>query len=195
MAAIPKPRVTAEEYLALDRNAPTKSEYVDGQIVAMSGASLRHNLIVGNLIGEFHRQLRRSPCQVYPSDVRVLIPRTGDFFYPDVTVLCEPPQLADANMDILKNPTLVVEVLSDSTEGFDRGKKFRIYRTMESLREYVLVDQRQMLVELYTRQADGTWVLTTFSQPEDVVRLASVGCELLMAEIYAKVVFEDEGEV
>lgn len=191
MSALPrvKERITPQEYLRLDRAASYKSEYIDGEIVAMAGASLVHNLIVGNILGELHQQLRAGPCQVYPSDVRVLIPKTGSYVYPDVSIVCDEPQVADVQFDILLNPVFIVEVLSESTEALDRGKKFERYRRLDSLQEYLLVSQDEPHIDRYVRQPNGDWLLTPFSDLDGVVDLLSIGCHLSLVEVYRKVSF------
>ncbi len=130
---------TPAEYLAWERAAPDKHEFLGGEIFAMAGASFAHNKIVGNIVGELRDALRDRPCDVTPSDLRVKIPAVGLYTYPDAVVVCGEPQFEDDKLDTLLNPTVIVEVLSDSTEAYDRGKKFRYYRTIPSLRDYVLV--------------------------------------------------------
>jgi len=181
-----KKRFSPEEYLALERKAGFKSEYHDGFITAMAGTSREHNLITLNLGGEVRSQLKDRPCEAYVSDMRVYIDRTGLYTYPDVVVVCGEPQFLDDSVDTLLNPTMIVEVLSPTTEDYDRGKKFLHYRRLPSLREYVLVSPDRVLVERYTRQGDD-WLLTELSQIDDTLRLASIGCELPLREIYAKV--------
>ena len=140
MSLQPKPRLTPEDYLALERSADFKSEYFDGEIFAMTGASEPHNTIVANTLSEIRQQLKKRPCKVYANDMRVKVDPTGLYTYPDVVVVCGKARLEDAHLDTLLNPTLIVEVLSDSTEAYDRGRKFEHYRKLESLAEYVLID-------------------------------------------------------
>jgi Uma2 family endonuclease len=182
-----------EEYLALERKATVKHEYHGGSIFAMSGASREHNLISLNLASEIRSQLRDRPCEVYAVDMRVCVRSTGLYTYPDVVAFCGDPQFLDSEVDTLLNPTLLVEVLSPSTEAYDRGRKFAHYRRLDCLREYVLVAQERMLVERYTRQEEG-WNLTEMSGHEDVLRLSSIGCEVPLREIYARVAFPAEGD-
>ena len=191
MAALPKTGILPAEYLTLDRQAETRSEYIDGEMVAMSDASRWHNLITGNVVGELRQRLKTAPCEVYPSDMRVYTPDTGSYLYPDVVVVCGSPELADARMDILLNPTVLVEVLSESTEAHDRGRKFEGYRGLPSLREYLLVAQDTPHVERYVRQPNGDWLFTDFHGLEAVVRLPSLDCDLPLAEVYDKVDFAD----
>ncbi len=187
----PVPRYTPAEYLAQERAAETKSEYLDGEIFAMAGASRRHNLITGNVIRELGGQLRQRSCEVYPSDMRVRVPATDLYTYPDVVVVCEDPQFEDAELDVLLNPTLLVEVLSPSTAGYDRGIKFDGYRTIESLREVLFIAQESVYVVHYVRQDDGTWILTEVRDPQDRVPVASIEAQLLLSEVYAKVQFDE----
>jgi Uma2 family endonuclease len=188
-ALLSKPErwITPEEYLEAERRAEEKSEYFDGEIYAMSGASLRHNRLVANLVGTLHSQLRGGPCAALPSDMRVRVPATGLYTYPDVSVVCGEPQLEDAHMDILLNPVVLIEVLSESTEGYDRGRKFEHYRRIASLQEYVLVSQKQPRVEGYRRQGEREWLLTEAVGLEESVELPSVRCVLSLAEVYERV--------
>ena len=159
MASNPKTIYTSEEYLALERSCETKHEYYDGEIFAMGGASRYHVMVVTNLVGELHTQLKEGPCQVYSADLRVKVSPTGLYTYPDVIVLCEEPQFSDEQKDTLVNPALIIEVLSESTENYDRGRKFEQYRTIDSFVEYLLIAQDRPHVEHHTRQADGSWLL------------------------------------
>ncbi len=177
---------TPAEYLALERSSPERHQLVDGEIFAMAGASFEHNTIVGNLVGELRNALRDRPCRVTPSDLRIHVPATGLYTYPDVTVVCGDPLFEDGARGTLLNPTVLVEVLSESTEGYDRGKKFRYYRSIASFREYVLVAQDVVSVERYTRGDDGVWSLHESGAGGRLV-LASIGCEIAVDEIYLKV--------
>jgi Uma2 family endonuclease len=187
MSSHPKLYFTPQEYLEIDRKSEFKSEYIDGQIVAMTGASREHNLIVTNIVRELSLQLKGRPCELYPSDMRVRVPATGDYAYPDAVVVCGEPQFEDGNVDILVNPTLIIEVLSDSTESYDRGKKFRNYRSIKSLAEYVLVAQDDYRIEQFVRQTNGQWLLTETRSSEGVVELETIECKLLLKEVYDKV--------
>ena len=193
MSTSPKPFLTSEDYLKIERAAEFKSEYFDGEMFAMSGARRAHNLIGGNVFAGIHSQLRRRSCEVYPSEMRVLVSATGLYTYPDVVVACSKPQFAEGIMDTLVNPTLLVEVLSPSTEAYDRGRKFEQYRKIESLRQYLQVASDRVSVELYTRQAGGQWLLSSAAEPNEDVELESIECRLRVGDIYEKVVFETEG--
>lgn len=187
MATHPKTYLTTEEYLAIERRDEYKSEYIDGEMVAMTGASRRHNLITASITGQLYPQLRGRPCEAYASDMRVRVPSTRAYLYPDVAVVCGEPRLEDDYLDTLLNPTVLVEVLSDSTERYDRGRKFGLYRTIDSLAEYVLVAQDECRVEQYVRQPDGRWLLTDHRSPEASVELTSIRCTLKLSEVYEKV--------
>ena len=193
MSTQPKNYLTPEQYLEIERKAEYKSEYYQGEMFAMAGASLSHNRIVTAVIAEIRQQLRRGPCEVFGSDMRVAITATGLYVYPDASVCCGGPQLLDGHNDTLLNPTLIVEVLSPSTEAYDRGDKFKHYRSIESFREYLLVASESLDVELHTRQPDGRWVLTPVDRLEDVIELQSIGCRLALADLYEKVEFGERG--
>jgi len=194
MTAQPQPQVglSPEEYLARERRAEIKSEYHDGEVSAMSGASRAHNLIVTNFVRELSLRLRDRDCEVYPSDMRVKVDPTGLYTYPDVIVVCGEPVFEDEHVDTLLNPTLLVEVLSTSTEAYDRGKKFEHYRKLETLQGVVLVAQDEVHAERFTRQPDGQWLLGEASGLEAALHLASIDVTLPLADIYDKVSFEDE---
>lgn len=189
MEARVMPRLTPEEYLAIERQADTRSEYLDGETFAMSGASRWHNLVTTNLSGELRAQLKTRSCEVYSSDQRVHIPATGLYTYPDVVVVCGEPRFEDRLLDTLLNPRLLIEVLSPTTEGYDRGKKFEHYQSVDSLLEYLLVDPARPRLEHYLRQDGNRWVLTVLESLDATVALTSIQCELPLAEIYDKVVF------
>ena len=188
----PKPSLTPEEYLAIDRQAEIRSEYLDGEMFAMAGGSYAHNVIVGNLVGEIRQQLKGRPCAVCPSDQRVHIPETGLYTYPDVVVVRGEPRFEEDHLDILLNPILIIEVLSTTTEAYDRGKKFQHYQKIDSLAEYVLVAQDQHRVERFLRQDGNEWLLTTTTGLESTVSLTSIQCTLDLAEIYDKVEIRSE---
>lgn len=182
-----KSYVTPEEYLRLERQAEYKSEYVNGEIFAMSGASRKHNLVTGNILGELNRQLRGKPCEVYPSDMRVKVTATGLYTYPDVVVVCGEPKFEDEYVDTLLNPTLLVEVLSQSTERYDRIAKSSYYRTLDSLAEHLLVAQDEVRLEQYVKQANGQWLLFECTSLDQVVELPSISCSLALRDVYDKV--------
>lgn len=182
--------LTPEEYLAIERQAEYKHEYVAGSVVAMPGGSREHNLIVANLVRELGLQLKGRAGEVYPSDMRVWIPAARRYTYPDVSVVRGEPRFQGDRSDVLLNPTLVVEVLSPGTESYDRGEKFRHYRGVPSIEEYLLVLQAERAIERYARSAGGgRWRRTDVANPSDVIELTSIGCALAMTEIYYKVPF------
>lgn len=189
MAILTKTRISPEEYLAIERRAEGRSEYLDGEMFAMTGGSFLHNIIVGNLVGELRQGLKGHSCTVVPSDLRVHIPATGLYTYPDVTVVCSEPRFEDHEVDTLLNPTLIVQVLSPTTEAYDRGKKFEHYGTIESLAEYVLVSQAAPRIEQFVRQDGGHWLFTATSGLDAKALFPSIGCEVALAEIYHKVPF------
>jgi Uma2 family endonuclease len=189
MATQPKPFFTPGEYLAMEREAEYKSEYIDGQIWAMAGATEEHILVTGNVAAELRTRLKGRPCRTYSTDMRVQVGRDGLYTYPDVVVVCGEPRFLDARKDTLLNPLLIVEVLSESTEAYDRGLKFARYRALESLREYVLISQTSPLVERYVRKDNGTWLYSAAEGLEASVALDSLGCVLPLAEVYDRVEF------
>jgi Uma2 family endonuclease len=191
-----KSRVTPEQYLAIERKSEYKSEYLDGVIYAMSGASFEHNSIAMNLAAQLHSRLRDSPCRVVAADQRVCVAPTGLYTYPDIAIVCAEPQFLDGEFDTLLNPTVLIEVLSPSTEAYDRGKKFGHYRRIASLREYVLVAQDRVSVERYVRRGQD-WVLTEWNSLDESLRLDSIEGDVPLREIYAKVVIpkvDDAGD-
>ncbi len=190
MSTAEQPLMTPTEYLEFERASEIRHEYFRGEVFAMSGASRNHNRLTVNLAGEFHAALKQSPCEIFASDMRVKVSATGLYTYPDIVGTCEQPQFEDKHLDTLLNPQLVIEVLSDSTETYDRGRKFRQYRSLESLKDYVLVSQQQPSVELYSRRDDGTWVLRPVIDLQESVTLPSIGVTLQLADIYARVEFE-----
>jgi Uma2 family endonuclease len=187
MSLQPKSLHTPEEYLVLERKAGYKSEYFAGEIFAMSGASEQHNLIVANVVATLHTQFRNRPCKVYASDMRVKVSPTGLYTYPDVVALCSEPRFDDDQKDTLLNPTVIIEVLSPSTEAYDRGDKFGHYRKLASLTEYVLISQEKIHIERYVRQPDNQWLLSETSGLHDTVQLPSINCTLVLDEVYEKV--------
>ena len=190
MSTEPKPWLTPEQYLEIERLAEYKSEYYQGEMFAMAGGTWNHNLIAGHVVGQLEQQLRSRPCSVTPSDMRVLVNATGLYTYPDVIVVCGEPQFLDGQRDTLLNPTLIAEVFSPSTEAYDRGRKFENYRSIESLAEYLLISSQRVSVELFARQPDGRWLLTAANSLEDTLELPATGCRLPLAGIYEKVEFE-----
>ncbi len=186
-----EPRYTPEQYLKLERAAPYKSEFIGGRIYALAGASREHNLIVFNLAGELRPQLRDRPCEAYATDMRVKCQVTTGYLYPDLVIVCGEPQFEDHELDTLLNPTVIIEVLSPSTEAGDRGYKFAHYRRIPSLQEYVMIAQDRVHVERAERRGEG-WFLTEFERLEDVLMLTSIGCAIPLRAIYEKVPLSDQ---
>ena len=183
-----KIEISPEAYLEMERKAETKSEYIDGCILAMAGASRRHNQIVFNLSGIIWSQLKDRRCAAYVSDMRVKVRETGMYAYPDLVAVCDEPEFEDAQVDTLLNPSLIVEVLSASTEVYDRGEKFAHYRRLSSLSEYMLIVQDKARVELFLREREK-WVFSEYAGMRDNVLLSSIKCEMTLQEIYDKVEF------
>jgi Uma2 family endonuclease len=190
MSAVPKPRLTPAEYLALERKAAFKSEFYRGEMFAMAGASEEHCLAKDNLAREVGNQLKGGPCRVVTSDLRVKVDATGLYTYPDVVIYCDRPQFEDEVFDTLLNPRAVVEVLS-LIERCGKGTNIRHYRRVPSLREYILVWQDQPLVERHIRQPDGSWLLTDFAGLERELEFVSVPARVPLAEIYRDITFPE----
>ncbi len=185
-----KPRYTPDEYLEYERKSEFKHEYLNGEIVAMSGGTPQHSLVKANVVGELRAQLKGNPCTTYDSDLRVLVEATGLYTYPDASVFCDELQLEAGRKDVAVNPTVLVEVLSASSEAYDRGKKFGHYRQIPSLREYVLVWQDEPRVESFFKSDQGVWTLTEAAGMDAKLPLASLGVSLSLGEVFDKVVFE-----
>lgn len=194
MTAQAKPYISEESYLDYERASPVKHEYFRGRIYAMTGAKEPHNLIASNAIALLHSQLRRKPCRVYPSDMRLKVLRTGLNTYPDIIVICGQPQFTDTVRDTITNPTIIIEILSPSTERYDRGLKFQNYRTIDTLRDYILIAQDHHHIEHYTRQEGGQWLLQEATELEDQIVIQSIESTLLLADIYEKVDLEQDDE-
>jgi Uma2 family endonuclease len=184
-----QPRIlsTPEEYLKLERESETRHEFVDGEIFVMAGGSRRHNGISANIIRLLGNQLLERDCAVYGSDMRVKIAAAEKYTYPDAVAVCGEEIFEDENEDTLLNPMLIIEVLSKSTEAYDRGAKFEYYQTIESFREYVLITQEPFRVEQFARQTVNVWTYFEFRKPDDIVKLNSIGCELSLRDIYHKI--------
>lgn len=185
-------RYSEAGYVEIERKSAEKHEFFAGELFPMAGASENHNLIVTNLCRELSQRLKERPCRVYPSDLRVKIPATGLYTYPDTTVACGPREFDDEQADTLLNPTVVCGVLSDSTEKYDRGKKFKHYQSLDSVQAYVLVAQDEASVELFERLDDGVWRLTSARGLEATIDLPTLDCSIPLAEIFDKVEFPPE---
>jgi Uma2 family endonuclease len=192
MSAQPQPRLTPEQYLEIERAAQFRSEYYNGRMYAMSGASYRHVMIISSLSRRLQNALEAGRCSVGTNDLRVRVSPAGLYTYPDLVVICGEPKFADNRADTVLNPTLIVEVLSPSTEAYDRGFKFAQYRTLESLQEYGLVSQSEPRVEIFRRQPSGDWLLSESAGMEAICRFDSAGCTIAVKDIYDKVTFGGE---
>jgi len=182
---------TPEEYLALEEVAEYKSEYYRGEIYQMSGGTFNHNVISGNIYAELNLAFRKKNCTAFNSDMRLQLKANGLYTYPDVSVICGPVQFAEGRRDTITNPTLVVEVLSSSTANYDRGGKFTLYQGLESLRDYVLVEQDSWRVEYFRKLGPKHWDLTILTDPSTILNLSTLEVEIPLALIYDKVVFEE----
>jgi len=191
MSTLSKPFLSPEEYLEIERKADFRSEYYQGEMFAMSGSSRRHDWIAVQLTFLIAQHLRGKKCKLFSANMRVLATPAGLFTYPDLSVACEEPQFTDARVDTLINPTLLVEILSPSTESYDRGKKAKLYRAIPSLQELLLISQDAYEVELYRRQADGTWSLIEAKGLESAITLTSIGYALSLRELYETVLGEE----
>jgi Uma2 family endonuclease len=186
--ALRKPKLfTSAEYLEFERQSEVKHELIDGEIYEMAGATKSHNLTAGNVFRELSLQLLERECNAYGSDMRVKITATERYTYPDVVAVCGEEVFEDTTEDTLINPMLIIEVLSKSTEGYDRGAKFEYYQTIESFSEYVLLSQEPFRVEQFVRKTKNEWTYFEFRQAEDVVKLHSIDCELKLKDIYHKI--------
>ncbi|MBA3533333.1 MAG: Uma2 family endonuclease [Ardenticatenales bacterium] len=190
MSSQPKSYLPPQEYLALERKAEFRSEYFKGELYAMTGASREHNLIVGNTLVALHGQLRGRPCEVYASDMRVKVSATGLYTYPDVVVVCGEAKFEDEQVDTLLNPTLIIEVLSKSTERYDRGAKFEQYRTLDSLTDYILIAQDKHLIEHFSHQENKQWLFTIANSLQDSIYIASIECDLVLETVYERIEME-----
>lgn len=184
MSTAQKPAISPEQYLDRERHANHRSEYYRGEMFAMAGGSWEHALIKDNLARETGNQLKSCPCRVVTSDLRVKVAATGLYTYPDLTIVCDEPLFEDGVMDTLLNPRIIAEVLSESTERYDRGAKFGHYRQITSVYEYLLVAQDRQLIEQYSRQSDNSWVLKIFDQSNPILYFASVSAQVPLDEIY-----------
>jgi Uma2 family endonuclease len=184
MTAQPRRGITEQAYLALERSSLQKHEYVDGEIFAMSGGTASHNLISGNAFASLHTQLRGTGCRVLNSDMRLKVMATGLNTYPDVTVVCGNFQFVDERRDTITNPIVIIEVLSPSTERYDRGMKFQNYRTIATLQEYILIAQDEHQIEHYVRQESGQWIFEEAKDVAETITLPSVRCVLSVGDIY-----------
>lgn len=176
--------LTEEQYLHLEREAETKSEFHDGQMFAMAGRSLNHSLLATRMGALLDRQTPPG-CRAFNSDLRIKVVTAGLFTYADCGVFCGEPQFAGDQRDVILNPLLIVEVLSPSTEGYDRGKKFELYRTIPGFREYLIVHQDRPHVEHYSRQEDNSWLLRDHKELNDILTISRLNTQIALADLYS----------
>ena len=186
-----KLKFTEAEYLEMERKASFKSEFFAGEIFAMAGAGLNHNTIVSNCIQIIGNRLKGSPCRVFPSDLRVKVDKSGLYTYPDLSIVCGKPVLLDDKFDTLLNPIVLIEVLSKSTEDYDKGSKFSFYRQIESLQEYILISSESPKMEKFRKQETGNWLFSE-SREETVFSIESIDCVLEPSEVYSGVDWETD---
>ena len=181
--------ISPEEYLAEERVALDKHEYYQGEVFAMSGASLKHNVIFSNLFGELAYKLKGKGCRPYGSDLRIHIPKNTLYTYPDISIICGEADLTDKEFDTATNPSVIIELLSKSTRNYDKGEKFTLYRDIDTLKEYLLVDTEKIYVEKHIRNADGSWQLTDYRLLENFFTIDSVQLTILLKDMYESISF------
>ncbi len=184
--------MTPEEYLAFEEQSSDRHEYYGGRVVALAGGNQAHSIICSHLNGLLHSHLRKRPCVIYTSDMKIRADRPRTYMYPDLTVVCGESQFEDATRRVLLNPVIMIKVLSESTEQYDRGKKFQFYRSIATVQEYVLVAQDAKHIDHYRRQSEHLWVLTSINGDDGMLELVTIECRLHLAEIYEKVPFDIE---
>ena len=183
--------VSQEAYLEMERVSDTKHEYYKGEVFAMSGASWEHNVIVKNINTLVLPFLKGKPCDMFGSDLRIHIPENTLYTYPDFSIICGKPETNDEEKDTIIKPSAIIEVLSKSTKDYDRGSKFMLYRSINTLNEYITVDSLSISIEIYTRNPDNTWILSEFKQPQDSFVISTIGLRLLLKDVYEDVALED----
>jgi Uma2 family endonuclease len=181
--------ISQEEYLEMERAALEKHEYYQGEIFAMSGASLKHNEVFSNLFGEIQGKLKGKSCKPYGSDLRIHVPKNSLYTYPDISIICDKANLTDDKFDTATNPAVIIELLSKSTRNYDRFEKFSLYRDITALKEYILVDTQKIHIENYVRNADNTWQLTDYNVISDNLIITAVNISVSIADIYAGLSF------
>lgn len=189
MSAQPKSFVSESDYLTIEREALQKSELFDGQVVAMAGATITHNRIVSNIISNIGPYLKGKPCEIFPSDLRVRVGLSDSFTYPDATIVCGKPEMLDEHFDTVTNPTVIIEVMSKSTEEKDKGSKFFAYRQIPTLKEYLLISSTEYFVQTVLRQSDGSWKFEEITDLNKAMPITSIQHEVSLLEIYENVSF------
>ncbi len=182
--------LTPEEYFLMEETAEYKNEYYHGEIFAMTGASFHHNVIASNIHGGIHASLKGSSCYVFVGDMKIQVERGEHYTYPDLSVTCGDVEFAEGRDDVIANPVVIFEILSNSTKDYDRGSKFKAYRGIHSLKDYILVDQYNIFVEQFYKTEEGNWILNEYNELSDVVRIESIGVDLSMETIYDRVTFK-----
>ena len=182
--------ISQEEYLAEERLALEKHEYFQGEIFAMSGTTIEHTVIAVNCITELRNKLKGKNCRPYESNLRIYIPPNSLYTYPDISIICGGVDTTDDKFDTATNPTVIFEILSKSTRDYDKGGKFTLYRDIETLKEYILIDSEKIGVEKFTRNADNTWLLTEFKTIESSFEIPTIGVKLSLSDIYEDVAFK-----
>lgn len=186
--------LTVEQYLAMEDAADDKHEYIGGEVYAMAGASFPHNQIASNALGSVWQFLQDKSCDIYGSDLKVHVKTASGFVYPDLTIVCDGPQFLENRTDIVINPSVIIEVTSPDTQGYDHGKKFMLYRQMPTLREYILISSMEVLVEKFVREESGAWTLTEYKEMNKQFFIDTIGYQTTLAKLYRKVVFEVEND-
>ena len=189
MAAPVLKHISSSDYLELERSSKDKHELFQGKIVAMVGASIQHNEIVSNLIIKIGNFLNGKGCRIYTSDLRVHVPTSDSFTYPDATIICGKPEMVDDKQDTIKNPTVIIEVMSPTTEQYDRGTKFFYYMQIPVLKEYILIDSTKIFAQTITKQADNSWKFEELKNENDQLTFTSIAHQISLKEIYENVVF------
>jgi len=196
MSAVPAHKYSLQEYIELDKNSEERYEYFEGEVIEMSGASLKHNRIVSNFTGILSNQLEGRDCEVLPAAMRLKVPAAFPYRYPDLVVVCGEPIIEELQgLEMLVNPLVIIEVLSPTTEAYDHGRKFSAYQFIESFREYLLVAQDRPHVVQYVRQSNGKWLRSEVGELEGELTLETINCTLLLSDIYRRVQFTPEGTV
>ena len=192
MSSVPATKlISIEEYLDAEETSLEKHEYYKGEIFAMAGAAIAHNRVVRNTLIEIGNYLYDKSCEIFPSDVRIHIEANSLFTYPDLTIFCEELKLYKNRNDTALNPTIIIEVLSKSTQEYDRGTKFNLYRQISSLKEYIMISSTEFLIEKYTRQSDNMWLFTTYYNADDFFIIESIGLTVKVKDLYRNVNFEE----
>lgn len=187
---LPPEKMTPAEYLAMERSSEFKHEYFDGEIVAMTGVRRAHSLVNGTMHNLLYNQLRGGACEVHQSDLRVFAPKLNSYTYPDLVVFCGEPEFPDNEFDTLLNPIVVIEILSESTERYDRGRKAAAYRAIPTVIDLLLVTKEEPLIEHQHRMGEERWLLETVRGLDAVITLESIGCTLALADVYERIRFD-----